>query len=65
MADLAQYDPFGDPDDLFTVAAAAYYRVEARGFEDGSPEDHCDEDHCDEEEAELQERFNAADDEFE
>ena len=60
MADPARYDPFGDPDDMFTVVAAAYYRVEARGFEDGSPEDHWYE-----EEAELRDRFNAADDEFE
>jgi len=43
MTDPGRYDPFGEPDDMFMVAAAVYYRVEARGFEDGSPEDHwCD-----------------------
>ena len=60
MTDPGRYDPFGEPDDMFMVAAAVYYRVEARGFEDGSPEDHW----CDGE-TELPKRFNAADDDIE
>ena len=57
MGDPTRYDPFGDPDDMFTVADAAYSRVKARGFED-APDDHWYE-----EETELQEGFNADDDE--